>query len=183
MSPVDCGGYDFALFLKIYVGIVNMYTYKLLPGLQLRSKMQFNQLTLVVVLILIATGWVLYMIWAPKTFDTPSVVSDRLEQNMDVRVKEYDLRPRIAAKRKRLTKKQKAILFKKYDYCCDICKVYLGDELWNCIWDHRIPLAAAKFYDYSSEYLNRPDNYRPLCTRCSAFVTRQQLEAGYFRRV
>lgn len=173
----------------IYVRSVNMYhTYRLLPGLQLRSKMEFNRLTLVVVLILISIGWVLYMIWAPKTFDTPSVVSanslqDPVIHAPAVPVKEYDLRPRIAAKRKRLTKKQKAILFKKYNYSCDICKVYLGDEVWNVIWDHRIPLAAAKFYDYTSEYLNRPDNMRPLCTRCSAFVTRQQLEAGYFRRV
>lgn len=77
-------------------------------------------------------------------------------------------RRRLAAKRKQLTKKQKSMLFRKYDSSCALCRVYLGDQLWNCIWDHKIPLAAAKFRDYSSEYLNRPDNFRPLCSKCSA---------------
>lgn len=89
---------------------------------------------------------------------------------------------RLAAKRKRLTKKQKSILFQKYDYSCAICKVYLGDQLWNCIWDHIIPLAAAKFSNYTSAYLNRPENFRPLCSKCSAFVTHEQRKQGLFRK-
>lgn len=90
---------------------------------------------------------------------------------------------RLAAKRKQLTKKQKSTLFRKYDHSCAICRVYLGNQLWNCIWDHIIPLAAAKFDDYSSEYLNRPDNFRPLCSKCSAFVTHEQRKQGLFRKM
>ena len=92
-------------------------------------------------------------------------------------------RRRLAAKRKRLTKKQKSILFQRYGESCAICRVYLGDQQWNCIWDHIIPLAAAKFSDYSSEYLNRLDNFRPLCCRCSAYVTMKQQKQGLFRRI
>ena len=92
-------------------------------------------------------------------------------------------RRRLAAKRKQLTKKQKSILFQRYGESCAICKVYLGDQLWNCIWDHIIPLAAAKFCDYSSEYLNRLDNFRPLCCRCSAYVTSKQQKQGLFRKM
>lgn len=92
-------------------------------------------------------------------------------------------RRRVAAKRKRLTKKQKSILFQRYDESCAICRVYLGDQLWNCIWDHITPLAAAKFCDYSSEYLNRLENFRPLCSTCSAFVTNEQRKQGLFRKM
>jgi 5-methylcytosine-specific restriction endonuclease McrA len=81
--------------------------------------------------------------------------------------------------RKRLSKKQKAIVLKKYNYCCAMCQKAL--ESFDTEFDHRIPLADDPTSQHK-QLLNDIDSFQPLCRRCHGYKCDQERKRGAYNR-
>ena len=81
-------------------------------------------------------------------------------------------------KRKSLTPKQREAVFYKYDGHCAYCGKQLTTKEFQV--DHLIPVQRERFGKYTSEQLERFENYMPACRVCNHYKRAHSLET--FRR-
>jgi len=81
-------------------------------------------------------------------------------------------------RRKRLSKRQKDAVLRRYNHQCSVCGKTL--QPFDTEMDHIVPLSSDPYG--LRDDLNQPDNFRPCCRRCHGYITWRQRKSGMFKR-